>query len=466
MSTCNASAVSGKGEMSRHLARALRAASVVLATLVPVAIPAGAWAGGQPNVLIVMTDDEPYARTGPMPFLDSQDDYVRFSRAFVNNPTCCPSRATFLTGLLSHHHGVEINNGAPLDARRTLVTAFDQAGYRTGLFGKYLNEYPFGRGLSYRPPGWDRWVTFQRIGNAYFDYDLNLGGRLRHYGAAPRDYSTDVLAGYAERFLRRDAEAPFLALYAPFGPHGPRVPAPRHQGVCAGERVPRTAAFNRLSTHPPSFYRQRNRVHGMKRIARRQCAALRSIDEAMEEFYEILESTGELDETIVVYLSDNGYSLGHHRWTTKGCLYDECAHVPLAIRAPGIAGTDEDALVSNVDVAPTIAELAGIDFGPTDGVSLVPLMRGQATTLSRPVLQHAVREDQTEPPTGWALRTEQWKLIRYNRGHVDLFNLLRDPAELRDLSGKRRFRKVRRDLTEQLEALRRQAPPSSRRGFW
>jgi N-acetylglucosamine-6-sulfatase len=423
----------------------------VLAALV---LPAGASAAPSPNVLVVMTDDEPYARTGSMPFFDAQDDYVRFSRAFTNNPLCCPSRATFLTGLFSHHHAVEVNNGAPFDPSHTLATVFDEAGYRTGLFGKYLNGFPFGRGDSYRPPGWDRWVSFQKPGDAYFDYNLNIDGEVHRRGTAPEDYSTDVVAEYARDFLQAKSENPFFALYSPIAPHGPWTPAPRHQGACADEEVPRTAAFNQVSAGAPGFYAELPPVSGMNRIARGQCEALLSVDEALEGFYETLETAGELDDTIVVYLSDNGYSLGHHRWITKRCLYDDCTRIPLAIRAPGIDGKAEDALVSNVDVAPTIADLAGLDMGPTDGVSLEPVMRGEVAGLDRPLLQRSVRNNRTDPPSGWALRTEKWKLILYDRGHVDLFRLRRDPAELQDLSEKPRLADVREDLTEQLMALR------------
>ena len=195
----------------------------------------------RPNVVLVITDDQRADSMWVMPAVERLigDNGVRFSNAVVSNPFCCPSRATILTGMYSHGTGVYANQGADGGwstfaatgaERATIATALDAAGYRTGLFGKYLNGYgdaPPG----YVPPGWDRWFTFLGQNGAYFDYTVfdDQRGVLR-FGSDPADYSTDVFAREADRFIRTTpAEQPFLLMVTPYGPHDPWTPAPRHQ---------------------------------------------------------------------------------------------------------------------------------------------------------------------------------------------------------------------------------------------
>ena len=186
-----------------------------------------------PNVLMVVTDDQAAGTVKRMPYLRDAEGWTRFDSFYVNNPLCCPSRATMLTGLYSHHTGVETNDDAPrFDDSSTLATWLDAAGYETGLFGKYLNDYPWGRGSDYVPQGWDRWAAFKGD-PGYYDYTL-IGSRGRErFGRAAADYSTDVLANRTADFIA-DAGEPFFAYYAPYAPHSPRTAAPRHRGRYAG----------------------------------------------------------------------------------------------------------------------------------------------------------------------------------------------------------------------------------------
>ncbi len=196
----------------------------------------------RPNIVLFITDDqtpESMPHDPPvMPYLqdrmeDPKDHWITFVNAFISTPLCCPSRATILTGRYAHETGV-VNNGLGnvFDDSQTIATWLHAAGYYTGLFGKYLNLYPFGRG-PFVPPGWDRWgAKVQPVpGHAYYDTTIFLDGQPVHYASAPRDYSTDVEAGLAEDFIRTaPGDRPFFLLFAPPGPHKPWIPAPRDIG--------------------------------------------------------------------------------------------------------------------------------------------------------------------------------------------------------------------------------------------
>ena len=150
-------------------------------------------ASNKPNIVLIVTDDQRWDSMGDMPDVDALDGWARFENAFVNDPQCCPSRASILTGRYTQHTGVEtLRQGGALDERRTIATMLDDAGYRTGFFGKYLNGYPFGRS-HYVPPGWDVFAAYERA-TEYFNYMLNEQGTIVRYGEDEDDYSTDVFA--------------------------------------------------------------------------------------------------------------------------------------------------------------------------------------------------------------------------------------------------------------------------------
>ena len=261
-----------------------------------------ALAVAKPNVLVVMTDDQPYGTVSKMPWLSAHaDEFTSFREAHTNNALCCPARATAFTGLYDQNTGIDTLNASSFDPRYTLATEFDAAGYRTGLFGKYLNGYPFGRGSNYIPPGWDRFAAFvnrtaangraapralarelEAEGGAYYDYELAITGRSRRYGSKPGDYSTDVLADLAARFIRNADEEPFLAFYTPYGPHANYTPAPRHKGLYADTRPRLPAGFNRRSTDSPGWWQRRNGYSTdlIRSVIRAQWQTLRSEDQA------------------------------------------------------------------------------------------------------------------------------------------------------------------------------------------
>lgn len=411
-----------------------------------------------PNVLMIVTDDQADGTLARMPFLSRADGFTRFRSFYTNNPLCCPSRATLLTGLYSHHHGIETNLIAErFDDSSTLATWLAEAGYETGMFGKYLNEYPWQRGRDYVPPGWDQWSAFARDPD-YFDYTLVSGDApSKTYGDAARDYSTDVLTHQAMEFIR-SAERPFFAYFAPYAPHAPRTAAPRDAGTYAGTPVELPPNFDRAAADAPRWWARRPPVSAEDSIVatRGQWESLLAVDSAVQHLLETLEEEGESERTIVVYLSDNGYALGSHRHRFKDCPYEECIRVPLLVRWPGHeTASSVDALTANIDIAPTVVEMTGVATAPDafDGESLVPLLTGEKTTLERPVLLRHVRYPRTAP-SFWGLRTERWMYAVYETGERELYDLDADPYELRNLARERAYEAVVARLDRELRRLR------------
>ena len=436
---------------------ALGAVAVAVAVLTG---GAGSGASGQqrpPNVILIVADDQAIGTEERMPFLSGLPGATDFTAYFDNNPLCCPTRTTLLTGLYSHHTGIVNNEVARrFDDSSTLATLLDSNGYETALIGKYLNLYPWNRG-DFIPPGWDRWLTFARGSEGYYDYTLTDGKRRRHYGNRPSDYSTAVLTSRARKFVE-SSEAPFFLYFSPYGPHSPRTPAPGDQGAFRNARVSLPPNFNRAAAGGPRYWRNLPSVSKSeaRELTRGQWATLQSVDDALKSLIGALEDAGELDNTVIVYLSDNGYAFGSHRNTQKDCPYEECIHLPLIVSLPDSeAPASIDALVSSIDVAPTIADLTGTAIpDPVDGTSLVPLLTGEADSLERAVLlQHAFYEGTA--PSFWGIRTEDWMYARYKTGEVELYDLSRDPYELRNLAAIPRYREQRDALAAELAGLRR-----------
>ena len=405
------------------------------------------------NVIVILTDDQSYdsiPRSIPvMPYLqgritDPADHWVVFSNGFVNTPLCCPTRASMLAGAYAHHTGVMDNLDGPLiDESQTLATWLDASGYHTGLVGKYLNLYPFDRG-SYVPEGWDRWWgKIQGSSESlYYDFTLVEQGQRVTYGHTAADYSTDVYASKALEFLREaPSDEPFFLWFAPTAPHPPVVPAPRHAGRYGEIVVPTLPSLGEadVSDKPawvqglPVFDAEERAVMGDRRRA--SFEALLGVDEAVHRLLDELRSMGELDETLIVYVSDNGFSFGEHRWIKKICPYEECTRVPFIIRMPDATHRTDPAMVSIVDIAPTILELTGITADASfDGVSLAPLLL-DGSHEGRPgeVFGEWVGDDRI--PEWWQLRTPRWAYIELVTGERELYDMQADPYQLTNLAG-------------------------------
>jgi len=431
---------------------------------------------GRHNVVLIVTDDMSWAELPYLPVVQGRlaQEGVTFTNAFVTTPSCAPSRVSILTGQYAHNHGVRRNDrsdgGFPGFFKSghessTLATWLQQAGRRTLLVGKYLNWYPRQAPRDYVPPGWSHWEGLHSRED-YYGFLLNSDGHLHKYGSAPEDYQTDVLrrrlVDHVTRFAT-DGGSPFFVYLAPYAPHGPTWPAPRHRGTRPDLRAPRTPAFDEADVQDkPEWARRRPPLSG-KAVARiddlfrRRVETLLAVDEMIGELLETLERTGQLDRTFILFTSDNGFHQGSHRRERgKSDPYDESIRVPLLVRGPGIPhGRQADALVLNIDLAPTIAELMGVPVpASVDGRSLVPLLLGEAPASWRTdVLVESWPNYEDSVPAFDALRSRERLYVEYESGERELYRLDRDPHELENVfSGA--LPEELRPLAERLAALR------------
>jgi arylsulfatase A-like enzyme len=448
--------------------------------------PSGSPAGAQtpPNFVVVVVDDLDSASVSAMPAVTSHlaARGATFSRFFATTPLCCPSRASILRGQYAHNHRVLRNTGEDAGftafhesgiESATIATELDDIGYETALVGKYLNGYAAPRQEStYVPPGWDFWVAGVNH-DAYnsFNYDLNVNGEIIRHGDHERDYMTDVLAAYALDFLDQSAELnqPFFLYLAPYAPHSPSTPAPRHQGMFAGESAPRTPAFNERNIQDKPAWARSSRL-SEERIARidsgyrQRLESLMAVDEMIDVVVQRLDEHGALANTYILFLSDNGYFLGEHRQPHgKDAPYDAASRVPLIARGPGIAeGSSVEKIALNIDVFPTIAELAGISAPPfVDGRSLVPVMTGGDRRWRDVALIEGFGKEtesneggETSTPPFRALRSEEILYAEYDTGERELYNLRKDPHQIANIA--REVSKSQlRDYSRRLNALAR-----------
>ena len=413
----------------------------------------------RPNVVLIVTDDqrwdavdERHAPPGEVAMPATMDrlagEGLVAGSAFVTTPVCSPSRASILTGQYAHAHG-GISNGGPnspavqLDDTSTIAIWLQDAGYRTGFFGKYLNGYrsmwfPFAD--PYVPPGWDDWRAFDSNGvGQYFNYRLVENGEL----VAHADYSTDVLASLMLEFVEDAvaAEEPFLALVAPAAPHFPYVPPARHiRSLDALAFFVPPSFYEADVTDKPAWVRARPpfslarllNIHNNIRVL--QLEQLKAVDDLVADLMDRLDALGIADDTLVIYTSDNGQAWGEHRWASKSCPYEECLRVPLIARYPRLVplARASESTVLNLDLAPTLVELAGAAPVPgRDGRSLVRWLDGTDPTPR----DGFVFESNTGPSFFYAgLRERDWKLVLHQTGERELYNLVRDPFELENLA--------------------------------
>jgi arylsulfatase A-like enzyme len=461
---------------------------LLVALGVLLALAPGAAAAERPNIVVVTTDDQ---RADDMRALPKVRRLIggagtTFENSYVNYPLCCPSRATFLTGQYSHNHGVTWNffpHGgyyAFRNQRETLPVWLQRAGYHTALVGKYLNEYGE-RDPREIPVGWDDWYggvdpsTYH-----YFGFTLNENGRLRHYGKRPRDYQTDVIARKAVGIIgeRAPRRQPFFLWVTPTAPHTvtdtaraegtPAVPAPRHAKRFAKARLPRPPSFDEadMSDKPeilrnlPAF--TPDQVATLTEHYRGRLGSLLAVDEAVAAMVAALRRAGELDNTLFVFTSDNGWLIGEHRIRGQKYLgFEESIKVPLMVRGPGFpAGRGVKQQASNVDLAPTFLQVARARPGRRqDGVSLLRLLGRRP-----PKRDLLVETGANGPglPTYAQLHTRRWVLEDVSTGEVELYDLSRDPFQLQNLAYDPSFAGIRAKLEGRLDELRDCAGSSCR----
>lgn len=419
----------------------------------------------RPNIVLIITDDEDITSHAVMVKTKAliADQGVVLENFFITYPFCCPSRASILRGQYGHNTQI-MGNELPFGGfekfrdsgleESTVATWLQEAGYHTAFIGKYLNRYsPEKHGPA---PGWDDWYGG---GNAHtsYNYTLNENGRAVAYGNQPEDYLNDVLTDKAVRVIRAAvaAEQPFFIHVLPYNPHSPSIEAPRHKGMFDDAVMPRGPAFDEADvSDKPLLIRSLARVEG-ERLAyledqyRKRIRSLLAVDDMVETIVETLRETGQLDNTYVIYTSDNGFHLGEHRLPVgKDTPYEEDLRVPMAMRGPGVpAGGRIEAMVLNTDLAPTVAEIAGIeapDF--VDGRSFLALFeepdqawresflierRQLEVQLMAAAAQGGMKPEEIEKAAIFdGIRTKEWVYVEHGTGEREVYDLRRDPHQL------------------------------------
>jgi arylsulfatase A-like enzyme len=473
----------------------------------------------RPNVVIILSDDQRWDtldathqspdRPGPvMPAVTSElvNQGVLFASAFVTNALCCPSRASILRGQYSHTTGIHTNRppdgGAEvftaggLDAA-TLATWLQAAGYRTGLYGKYLNGYGnlwTPPEVPYVPPGWTEWHAFE--GSKYYDYNLVEHGAgfdhaLNPYPSgctnytdcpadepgedpcpAPQNYSTDVLLAKALDFIEQSAGQPFFLYLAPFAPHGPACPAPRHLTLFQNVPAWRPPNYDEAGdeTDKPDWVQDlcpmgQAKKDNIDALRRYMLGSLQAVDEAVAAIMQKLRDIGQADNTLVLYTADNGFSWGSHCHRPKQCPYEECMRVPLVVRYPLLApeARVETRFGLNVDFALTFTELAGVvPTVPPDGRSFVRVLADTEKLWRADMLyEHWDNDDDPETgiPTLACVRNQDFKYIEYVTSETELYDLRTDPYELQNQAGNPLYAGTEAGLAARLRELRPDWPP-------
>jgi N-acetylglucosamine-6-sulfatase len=460
----------------------MRALVLVPALLAILVLATGSPSPGQtparPNVVVVMSDDQTMESLRVMANVRTllQAQGTTFSASFASYPLCCPSRSTYLTGQYAHNHGV-LSNMPPLggftklDHTNTLPVWLQRAGYHTAHIGKYLNGYRQGVTPDL-PPGWTDWYgSYDPTTYRFYDYTLNENGTPVMYGSDPASYQADVYTGKAVALIRRLAPKaqPFFLSVAYLAPHsgGPRepddprgqatpVPAPRHKDRFAAEPLPMPPSFNEADvSDKPARIRNRQplppqRIAGVTENYRQRLESLLAIDEGVAAIVAALRASGELERTLIVFTSDNGFFHGEHRVPAgKVLVYEPSVRVPLVVRGPGVPrGRIDSRLVANVDLAPTVLDAADAKAGrKLDGRSLLVLLARAQEGRKRDIL--------LETPDYAAVRTTRYVYVEHTTGERELYDLVRDPHQLESRHADPAFDTIRADLARRLAKLRR-----------
>lgn len=422
---------------------------MVLAQALSLGASPPARAATLPNIVVVMVDDMEARMVDDLPRLRAlfPERGLSFTSFYVQ-PVCCPARASFLRAQYPHNTGV-LRNGPPNggygafhnggNEESTIATWLQDAGYRTGLFGKYLNDYE--KSPRRVPPGWDRWFVHAG-GGKYTAFTISDQGKVRQYGKKKkkaRQYQTDVLARQAVAFINNTAnDTPLFLFLSPPAPHEPATPAKRDKKApVERNQAPRTPSFNEADmSDKSSVWRDRDAISG-KRIKEidsfytRRLRSMFAVEDMVADVLETLETTNRLDNTYVFFLADNGHHQGEHRIPEKKQTpFEEVIRSPLFVLGPGVpAGAETDARSSIVDLGSTFAELAGItapDF--VDGRSLVPFLDGGSASGWR---EAVIAELEGGAGGGFvALRSGPHAYIKYDSGAVELYDLEADPYQL------------------------------------
>jgi N-acetylglucosamine-6-sulfatase len=424
------------------------------------------YAQEKPNFLFVMLDDmAPDAifhnrfEFLKMPNLQRlADEGAVFENMMVTTSLCSPSRASILTSTYSHIHGVRYNEIQDPEAHlEQFPQALQKVGYKTALIGKWhMAHHAAPR------PGFDYWLSFKGQG-VYNNPDLNENGtELKEEG-----YITDILTDKTISFIQENQDDPFCVLLWHKACHGPFTPAERHKDAFPEGKLKEPESWSIDFSDRP-IWQRRSAVYGPHykkwvasegkpvpdrispkpwqpkqegRLNMLRC--LLAVDEGLGQVLNLLEKQGRLDNTVIIFMADNGYFFGEQRKSDKRLAYEESIRVPFAIRYPKMlkGGSRIEGMVANVDIGPTISELAGVEIPKTmQGESFVPVMKGEAEGRTSPFFYEYFQEKYAPAiPTMLSIRTPEWKYVSYPHESAEegnfgeLYNLKKDPKELKNL---------------------------------
>ena len=462
--------------------------------LIPVAAAAQPARTPPRNVVLILSDDHrfdfmsfvagapPFLRTPNLDRMAKGGAHVR--NAMVTTALCSPSRASILTGLYAHRHGI-VDNTSPIPAGTVFFPErLQRAGYRTA----YVGKWHMGEDTDAPQKGFDHWVSFRGQG-VYQDPTLNINGARSQI----KGYTTDVLTDQAIGWLKTQTTAnpsqPFFLTLAHKAVHSEFEPATRHRGRYANAPIP----YPETMADRPANYElkprwvkeQRNSWHGVDfmyhgalefdAFYRAYCETLLALDESVGRMLDYLEASGLSKSTLVIYMSDNGFLLGEHGLIDKRNAYEESIRIPMLVYAPGYvpAGSVVNQLVRNIDIAPTVLDLAGVRSQEAiDGRSVLAALRGDSVAVDGEMLYEYYWEYAfPHTPTTLALRNDRYKFIYYPGvwDIQELYDLQNDPQERRNLieapEHKARVESMRSRLWDILESTGGMTVPLRRGSF-
>ncbi len=428
----------------------------------------------RPNVVFILTDDQrwdcmscaghPFLKTPNMDRIAAEG--ARFTNAFGTTSLCSPARASYLSGLYAHTHGV-MNNFTDYPANLpSYPRNLKAAGYDTA----YIGKWHMGEQSDDQRPGFDYWASHKGQGT-YFDTTFNINGKRDLF----KGYYTHRVTELAVDWLKQPHQHPFLLILGHKAPHGIWIPEPKYEHAFDNVPIQRPATADDTGNGKPVWVKERvptwhgidGPLYGTKdfsKFVRTYMETILSVDDSVGQIYETLRASGELDNTLLLFATDNGFLMGEHGAIDKRAMYEESIRVPLLARYPALIR--QPALISqmvlNIDVAPSILEICGVTpLLKTHGRSFRPLLenpseRGRASWY----YEYNYEKEFPYTPNVRGVRTDEWKYVHYPNGDrqpdkyaAELYNLKADPLETKNLIDSPEAQDKLRELKSELVRL-------------
>jgi N-acetylglucosamine-6-sulfatase len=440
-----------------------------------------------PNVVVIFTDDQrwdamscaghPFLKTPNIDRLAAEG--ARFANAFCTTSLCSPSRASMLSGLYAHRHGV-LNNFTEFPAN---LPSYPQRLQESGYETAYIGKWHMGEGNDAPRPGFDTWMSHQGQGN-YFDTTFNINGQRELL----KGYITNRITEKAVEWIKKPHGKPFCLLLGHKAPHGPFVPEPKYEHAFDHLEMKRPATATDTGPGKPDWVRQRVTTwHGIDGPIYKACGlsgyeafmrayygAILSVDDSVGQVYAALRDAGVLDKTILVFTTDNGFLAGEHGAIDKRAMWEDSIRVPYLVRYPPLVPSPRvvNEMILHVDLAPSLLDLCGArPIEGTDGRSWKGLLQGDASNWRKAwIYQYDYEKEFPYTPNVRGIRTDDWKYIHYPHGDgspdrwkAELYNLKADPLETQNLIDDPGSAGKRAELTAMMRDLRaRSGGPAER----